>query len=96
MNEKDLYKQKLKAQMYDWQTNLSGLKAKVGAASMGAKLELNQLVVELENKVEEGKAKLAELDSATDDSWEMIKDGLETVWEGITSTFDSVSSKFES
>lgn len=96
MNEKDLYKQKLKAQMYDWQTKLAGLKAKVGGASMGAKLELNQLVMELENKVAEGRAKLADLDSTTDESWDMIKDGVETIWDGITTAFDNVSSKFES
>ncbi|MBW6473524.1 MAG: hypothetical protein K0B14_10395 [Anaerolineaceae bacterium] len=96
MNEKELYKQKLKAQMYDWQTNLAGLKAKVGGASMGAKLELNQLVMELDNKVAEGRAKLAELDSTSDESWDMVKAGVETVWEGITTAFDAVSLKFES
>ena len=96
MNEKDLYKQKLKAQMYDWQTHLAGLKAKVGGASIGAKLELNQLVMELENKVAEGRAKLDELDNTTDESWDMIQAGVETVWEGITTAFDTVSSKFES
>lgn len=96
MNEKDMYKQKLKAQMYDWQTQLAGLKTKVGGASMGAKLELNQLVMDLENKVAEGRTKLTELDNTTDESWDMIKAGVETVWEGITTAFDTVSSKFES
>jgi hypothetical protein len=95
MNEKDMYIQKLKAQMYDWITNLDNLKEKVGGASAGAKYELNEVVVDLENQLTEGRAKLAELDGAADDSWHMMKEGTESIWGGISERFDSVTSKFE-
>ena len=95
METKEQYIQELKAQLYEWQTNLDNLKEKVGAISIGGKLEMNQLVTDLENQIEEGKGKLAELEAANDENWDLTKDGVETVWATITTTFYDVSSKFE-
>ena len=95
METKERYIQELKAQLYEWQTNLDNLKEKVGAISIGGKLEMNQLVTDLENQIEEGKGKLAELEAANDENWDLTKDGVETVWATITTTFYDVSSKFE-
>ena len=95
METKERYIQELKAQLYEWQTNLDNLKEKVGAISIGGKLEMHQLVTDLENTIEEGKGKLAELEAANDENWDLTKDGVETVWATITTTFYDVSSKFE-
>ena len=95
MNKKEQYIQELKAQLYEWQTNLENLKTKVGGVSVGGKLEMNQLLTDLDYKIEEGKGKLAELEAANDENWDLTKDGVETVWATITTAFDDVSSKFE-
>lgn len=95
METKEQYIQELKAKLYEWQTNLDNLKAKLGGASVGGKMEMNQMLSDFENQIEEGKAKLAELEEANDENWDLTKDGVETVWATITTTFYDVSSKFE-
>jgi flagellar biosynthesis chaperone FliJ len=95
MKTKEQFKQELKSQLYEWQTNLENLKTKVGGVSLGGKLEMNQLLTDLENKIEEGKGKLAELEEANYDNWDMVKADVVTVWATITTAFDDVSSKFE-
>jgi flagellar biosynthesis chaperone FliJ len=94
MNEKDLYQQKLKAQLNEWQADIDKLKAKMAGASVGAKLELNQHINMLEGKIDEGNSKLDELDKATDDSWETLEDGFEEAWESISAAFKDAYKKF--
>lgn len=94
MNEKDLYQQKLKAQLNEWQADIDKLKAKMAGASVGAKMELSQHINMLEGKIDEGNSKLVELDQATDDSWETLKDGFEEAWESISAAFKEAYKKF--
>lgn len=94
MNEKDLYQQKIKAQLNEWQADIDKMKAKMAGASVGAKLELNQHINMLENKIAEGNSKLEELDKVSEDSWETVKEGFEEAWESISSAFESAYQKF--
>lgn len=94
MNEKELYQQKLKAQLNGWQADIDKLKAKMAGASVGAKLELNQHINMLESKIGEGNSKLEELDKATDDSWESLKKGFDEAWESISAAFKDAYNKF--
>ena len=95
MESKEQYIQELKAQLYEWQTHLDNIKAKLGGASIGGKMEMNQMLTDFENQIEEGKAKLAELEVSNDEDWDLTKDGVDTVWATITTTYYDVSSKFE-
>jgi len=94
MNEKDLYQQKLEAQLNEWQADIDKLKAKMAGASVGAKLELNQHINVLESKIGEGNTKLEELSKTTDDSWETLKEGIEEAWESISIVFKDAYKKF--
>lgn len=66
MNEKQLYQQKKQAQLDEWQAEVDKLKAKASEASADAQLEMNSQIEALEGKIEEGKAKLAELADASE------------------------------
>jgi uncharacterized coiled-coil protein SlyX len=94
MNEKDLYQQKLKAQLNEWQADIDKLKAKMAGASVGAKMELSQHINMLEDKIAEGNSKVEELDKVTDDSWKTVKEGFEEAWESISTAFEDAYKKF--
>ncbi|HEQ98643.1 MAG TPA: coiled coil domain-containing protein [candidate division Zixibacteria bacterium] len=87
MSDKELYQQKKQAQLDEWQAKLDEKKAQASGASADAQLKLKEQVKVLEGKIEEGKAKLAELSDAGDDAWESMKDGIESAWETIKSAF---------
>lgn len=94
MNEKDLYQQKLEAQLNEWQADIDKMKAKMAGASVGAKLELSQHLNMLEGKVEEGKEKMSELSETTDENWEAMKTDIDSFWESITAEFKEAYKKY--
>jgi len=94
MNKKDLYKQKLQAKLDEWQADVDKMKAKLGGASVGAKLEINQEINQLEGKLGEGRNKLEELSEATEENWENLKASIDETWEGIANSFKDTFGKF--
>jgi len=93
--KKELYQQKLQAQLEGWQADVDKLKALAKGASADAQLELNKQVEALESKIEEGKTRLAELAEASEEAWGSMKDGVESAWDALTSAFDDAVSKFK-
>lgn len=95
MNDKELYQQKKQAQLDEWQAELDKLKAKTSGASADKQLELNKDIEALEAKIEDGRTKLAEIEQASDDAWESIKDGVESAWDSLKSGFSDAADKFK-
>lgn len=95
MSTKEQYQQKLQAQLDIWKADLDLLKAKAANATADAKIEMNHQAAELEVKLEEGKAKLAEFADAGHDAWESLKDGAESVWISIKTAFSEAKDKFK-
>jgi septal ring factor EnvC (AmiA/AmiB activator) len=95
MNERELYQQKKQAQLDGWQAEVEKLKAKASEASANAQLELNNQIEALEGKMEEGKAKLAELADASEAARESIKEGVESAWNSMKSAFSDATAKFK-
>ena len=95
MNDKDLYQQKLQAQLDVWKADIDKLKAKAAEATADAKIELHKQVDVLELKLEEGKLKLAELADSGHDVWESLKDSAESVWASIKAAFTDAKDKFK-
>ncbi|MBR9975016.1 MAG: coiled coil domain-containing protein [Bacteroidetes bacterium] len=93
MNEKELYQQKKQAQLDEWKAEVDKLKARAAGASADAKLELNKHIGTLEGSLAEGRAKLAEVANASEDSWESIKDGVESKWDSMKSAFSDAAAK---
>jgi uncharacterized coiled-coil DUF342 family protein len=95
MTDKELYQQKLQAQLDEWRSEIDKLKAKASGASADAKLEMNRQAEVLESKIEEGKKKLSELADASDDKWESMKDSMDSTWKSLKSAFNDAASKFK-
>jgi septal ring factor EnvC (AmiA/AmiB activator) len=95
MNEKELYKQKKQAKLDEWEAEVGKLKAKASGVSADVQLKLNKQIKELEGKVEQGKAKLAEFASASEDAGESLKEGVDSVWDSMKSAFSDAADKFK-
>ncbi|MDY0094257.1 MAG: coiled coil domain-containing protein [Candidatus Vecturithrix sp.] len=95
MSNKELYQQKLQAQLDEWEAELNKLRAKASGASADAKLEMNQQIEDMQAKIDEGKAKLSELAETSDDAWDSIKEGVESAWDSLKSGFREAISKFK-
>lgn len=94
MNNKELYQQKVKAQLDEWKAEVDRLRAKASGASADRQLKMNRQIEELEGQIEDGRAKLAELADTSEEAWETIKDGFESAWDSLRSAFDDAVSKF--
>lgn len=95
MSDKDLYQQKLQAQLDVWKADVDKLKAKASEATADAKIELHKQVDVLEAKLEEGKVKLAEFADSGHDALESLKESAESVWTSIKSSFTDAKDKFK-
>ena len=49
----------------------------------------------MENKVDTGKIKLAELTDASEDAWDSVKEGVESAWGSLKSAFKDATAKFK-
>jgi septal ring factor EnvC (AmiA/AmiB activator) len=95
MNNKELYHQKKQAQLDEWKAELDKLKAKASGASADAQLELNKQIKALEEKLGEGKSRLAEIADASEDAWESIQHGVESAWDSMKANFSDATAKFK-
>lgn len=93
MNDKELYQQKMQAQLDTWKAELGVLKAKVSELSADAQLEMGKHFETLESKYEEGKVKLSELAQSGDDAWEPLKEGVDSAWETLKSAVSDAAEK---
>jgi predicted nucleic acid-binding Zn-ribbon protein len=95
MSLKDIYVEKLKAQLDDWSADIDVLEAKAREANAELKTKYHEKVEELKYQRSLAQGKLAEIQDAAEDAWEEIKKGGESVWETIRHTFAEAKSKFD-
>ena len=92
MNEKELYKQKLQAQLDAWKADIAKLKAKVSAAQTDAQIAMDKQVIALERRLEDAQAKLAKVN---EDEWDSRKKVVESDWDSLKSAISDVTSRFK-
>ncbi|MGB5300373.1 MAG: hypothetical protein WBN48_16765 [Thiogranum sp.] len=95
MSDKEVYLQKMRAQLDEWKADVYKLKAKASSASADVRLERNRQIEVLEIKIEEGKTKLSELSRAGEDAWESLKEGVESAWDSLKSAVSDAAGKFK-
>jgi predicted nuclease with TOPRIM domain len=90
-SEKELYQQKLQAQLDEWKAKMSQLRAQANNASADAQLELNQRIEKLEGEMASLEEKLAALGAAGEETWESFRGDLDSAWKslhtGLTDAF---------
>lgn len=94
MDEKSAYRQKLEARFDQWRAEIDKLQAKATEAGADARLEYQEEIEKLRDQQEDARAKLDELDNASDEAWEDLKSGIENAWDDLGEAVKSARERF--
>ena len=83
MSDKELYQQKIMAQLDEWKADVTRLKSRASVASADAKLD--RQVRDLEAKIGKGKVKLTEIANTSEEVWGSVKEGFKSAWDTLKS-----------
>ena len=95
MTERQLYIDKMKAKLDEWNADISKLQAKADGASANMQLKFRQEVEHLKQQRAEAAEKLAALQKASDSAWDDLKAGLEKSWHSLDKAISSAWSRFK-
>jgi len=95
MSKKELYVQKMRAQLDEWEAEVDRFKAKASIASASVQLELNEEINVLKGRLEQAKTKLAEIADASEDAWESIKESVDSRWDSLKAAVSEAKAKFK-
>jgi ElaB/YqjD/DUF883 family membrane-anchored ribosome-binding protein len=95
MSTKEAYKQKINAELGLAQAKLVEFKAEVKNSAADVRVKYNEHLDELQGMVDTTKEKLKGLDSAGEDAWEHLKDGIESAWNSLGTALDDTAAKFK-
>lgn len=94
MSDKQQHQKKMKSHLDEWHAEAESLKNKAAGTSADAQQSMRKYVQLLENKVEEGENKLAQLEDHPDDAWSLLKDSAELAWDTLVIAVSEASRKF--
>jgi hypothetical protein len=94
MSTKQVYKQKMEAEVARAQTELARFRGRGMAFTGEAKDKHDLHVAELEEKLDATKARLRELAEAEEHVWESLKDGVEHTWGALQSALQDAIENF--
>ena len=95
MSTRDAYVQKMKAALDEWNAELSRLEAKASAAKADARIKYNAQIESVRKQRDEGRAKLRELESASETAWRDMQRGFESAWEDINRAVHEALQRFK-
>ena len=95
MNEKELYRQKYQAQLDEWKAEVAKLRARAAGAKADAQIEMNKHVRELDQRMHEAGAKLAELAAASEEGWDSVRKNAEKTWDALKAGVGAAAAKFK-
>ena len=95
MGDRELYQQKMQAQLDVLKAELAKLKARASSASADVQLEMNKQIKALDRQIEAGNARLSELAKAGEDAWESMKQSVDSVWSSLKSAVNDAAAKFK-
>jgi hypothetical protein len=95
VNKKQVYQEKLQAQLDEFNAQIELLKAKAEKAGFSTKLNYLETVEALKLKRYLATNKLQELRDSSDDAWEDMKEGIENAWQDFSSAIQSAISRFK-
>ena len=94
MERKELYQEKMEAQLREWRAKIDELKAKAQHASADAKLQYEKQIAALRPKLEAAQQQLQALKTSSENAWDDIKTGVEGAWSELKTAWDKAVSQF--
>jgi len=95
MMRRDEYVEKLKAQLDEWNAEVSKWEAKTASAQAEMKAETAKRLEELRGRRDEAMYQLRLLQNASTDAWMDLMRGTEQAWKSLHEAFDRARSHFE-
>ena len=95
MKIQDSYKEKMSAQLKAWSAQIDVLEAKVESANAELKVKRAEAIRDLRIKQNAASAKMAELNSATGEAWEKVKETADRVWDDLKTGLAAAHDKFK-
>jgi chromosome segregation ATPase len=95
MATKEAYRQKLEAQLAEWDARLEVLNARARKASADARIDYENELQGLKRQRERARDTLAELGRRSENAWEDVKTGAERAWDDMASALDKVAARFK-
>lgn len=95
MKDKELYQQKIQAQLNEWKADMDKLRAKVSGSSADSQLDMNKNLRVLETKIEEGKEKIREIGEIGEGVWDSAKQKAQSAWDSLKSEADEAAAKLK-
>ncbi len=95
MSKKDAYKAKIEAELEVVNAKLVEYKAEAKSAAADVHIEYTKHVEDLEKMADVINDKLKELETAGEDKWESLKEGLESAWNKFSAAVHETAAKFK-
>ena len=95
MATKEAYRQKLEAQLAEWDARLDVLNAQARKASADARIDYENELQGLKRQRERARETLAELGRRSETAWEDVKVGAERAWDEMGKALDKVAARFK-
>jgi len=90
----DEIKDKLEAELDDWQTKLDEARVQLKLGGMEAEDKLRPYIEQLEDEMDKAKGKWEELEQASENSWAEIKLGLDMSIDSMKEAFSNAKKHF--
>jgi DNA phosphorothioation-dependent restriction protein DptG len=95
MEKRDLYLEKINAQVEQYSAKLAGMRGKAAEIQADMKLEYLNQVEKLEGKRDGLKEKYEQLKESSESSWEDMKEGTENAWNELKEAVAKAAENFK-
>ena len=93
MSDRQHYVDKMKLKLDNYSSDIDALEIQAKTASLDVKEKYHKKISNLKQHRDEGKLKLEELLSSSDNKWLDLKNGFESLWEKMDHSISSAKEK---
>jgi chromosome segregation ATPase len=94
MGMKEVYQEKIEAQLKEWSAKIQELKAKAEQARAERKIELHKAIDDLRARKEAAQKKLKDIKEASAETWEKLKGTMDKAMDDVKNYWESIKTKF--
>lgn len=94
MSSKEAYKRKVAAQMDEWQAEIDKLVAKSKGKEADSEIQYNKWISNLKSKKAAAQSRLDDVNKASTDAWEDLKDGVQKATDALSDAIKSAKKQF--
>lgn len=95
MSKREAYKQKMQGELDLVLAKILEFRGAARIAVADARVQATSTIEDLERRFDKTKAKLSEMNDASDDAWESVKDGVEKAWGDLRTAFGEAKERFQ-